>query len=82
MLWKKRMVPWLKDGIILTAEVDKVVVLEYMLRMRKYSPKSIIFIDDQLKNLESLEKFCNKLKIKFHGGSIYCSISNASACHR
>jgi hypothetical protein len=60
-------IPLLKDGIILTAEVDKAVVLEYILRMGKYFPKSIIFIDDQLKNLESLDRLCDKLKIKFHG---------------
>ena len=60
-------VPLLKDGIILTAEVDKAVVLEYILNVEKYFPKSIIFIDDQLKNLESLDKFCNNHKIKFQG---------------
>lgn len=32
-----------------------------------YYPKSIIFVDDYLPNLESLNKLCNKLKINFHG---------------
>ncbi len=60
-------IPLLKEGIILTAEVDKAAVLEYMLHQSEYFPESIIFIDDQLKNLESLDKLCKKLKIKFHG---------------
>ena len=29
--------------------------------------KKIVFIDDQLNNLVSLEKLCTKLKIKFEG---------------
>lgn len=60
-------IPMLKAGIILTAEVDKAKVLEYILRQKNYYPKKIVFIDDQLNNLESLEKLCAKLKIKFEG---------------
>lgn len=60
-------IPMLKAGIILTAEVDKAKVLEYILRKKNYYPKKIVFIDDQLNNLESLEKLCIKLKIKFEG---------------
>ncbi|MCP5377756.1 MAG: DUF2608 domain-containing protein [Rickettsiaceae bacterium] len=59
--------PMLKAGIILTAEVDKAKTLEYILRQKNYYPKKIVFIDDQLNNLESLEKLCTKLKIKFEG---------------
>jgi len=59
--------PMLKAGIILTAEVDKAKVLEYILRQKNYYPKKVVFIDDQLNNLESLEKLCAKLKIKFEG---------------
>lgn len=60
-------IPMLKAGIILTAEVDKAKVLEYILRQKNYYPKKVVFIDDQLNNLESLEKLCAKLKIKFEG---------------
>lgn len=60
-------VPMLKSGIILTAQVDKGRVLEYVLRRSNYYPKTIIFIDDMLNNLESLEKLSAKLKTKFHG---------------
>ncbi len=59
--------PMLKAGIILTAEVDKAKVLEHILHKKNYYPKRIVFIDDQLNNLESLEKLCIKLKIKFEG---------------
>ena len=41
--------------------------MEYILRQKNYYPKKIVFIDDQLNNLESLEKLCTKLKIKFEG---------------
>ena len=60
-------VPMLKSGIILTAQVDKGRVLEHVLCRSNYYPKTIIFIDDMLNNLESLEKLSAKLKIKFHG---------------
>ncbi len=32
-----------------------------------YCPKAIIFIDDVLENLKSLQKLCIKLKIDFYG---------------
>lgn len=60
-------VPCLDSGIIFTAGIDKGVVLEYVLHQYNYYPKSIIFVDDYLPNLESLNKLCNKLKINFHG---------------
>lgn len=59
--------PMLKSGVILTAQIDKAKVLEYILRHKSYYPKTIIFIDDQLPNLESLEKMSTRLKIKFYG---------------
>nr|WP_253307890.1 DUF2608 domain-containing protein [Rickettsia endosymbiont of Ceutorhynchus assimilis] len=60
-------IPTLKAGIIFTAEYDKGSVLEYVLREKNYYPKSIIFIDDILENLESLQKTCNDLQINYHG---------------
>jgi len=59
--------PMLKSGIVLTAGLDKAVVLEYMFRKYNYYPKTIIFVDDTFKNLESLEQLCVKLKIDFYG---------------
>ena len=60
-------VPMLKAGIIFTAGVNKGVVLEYILDKIRYYPKTIIFIDDDLHNLQSLEKLCIKLQIIFYG---------------
>ncbi|MFY9590281.1 DUF2608 domain-containing protein [Rickettsia endosymbiont of Halotydeus destructor] len=60
-------VPTLKEGVIYTAEYDKGSVLEYILREKNYCPKSIIFIDDILENLESLQKMCNDLQINYYG---------------
>jgi len=60
-------VPMLKSGIIFTAGVDKGVVLDYMFSKYNYYPKTIVFVDDSINNLESLRKLCIKLKIDFHG---------------
>ena len=60
-------IPMLKNGVILTAEIDKATILEYILHKKNYYPKQIIFIDDQIRNLEAIQKLCNKLKIKFQG---------------
>lgn len=60
-------VPMLKSGIILTAQVDKAKTLACVLSRSNYYPKAIIFIDDILSNLESLERLSAELKIKFHG---------------
>lgn len=60
-------IPMLRSGIILTANIDKAKILEYMLSHSNYYPKTIIFIDDQLSNLKALEVLSNKLQIKFHG---------------
>ncbi len=59
--------PMLKDGVILTAEIDKGKVLEYIFHSKNYYPKAVVFVDDKLDNLESLEKLCVKLKIQFQG---------------
>ena len=60
-------IPMLKDGVILTAELEKDLVLNYVLSQKSYKPETIIFIDDTLKHLKSIEKLCDKLKINFHG---------------
>ena len=59
--------PMLKYGIIFTAGVDKRVVLEYMFNKYNYYPKNIIFVDDCIKNLESLETLNTKLNLNFYG---------------
>lgn len=68
-------VPMLKSGVVLTAQIDKAKTLEYILHHNNYYPETIIFIDDQLQNIESLEKLSSKLQIKFHGFH-YTAVSN------
>lgn len=60
-------VPMMKEGVILTADVDKGAVLENILHKKNYYPKTIIFVDDILENIESVAKICSKLQINFYG---------------
>ncbi|WP_341756247.1 MULTISPECIES: DUF2608 domain-containing protein [unclassified Candidatus Tisiphia] len=60
-------IPMMKEGVILTANVDKGVVLEKILHKKNYYPKTIIFVDDVLENIEAVEKICAKLQINFYG---------------
>ncbi|XVN43069.1 MAG: DUF2608 domain-containing protein [Candidatus Rickettsia vulgarisii] len=59
--------PTVKEGVILTADVNKGKVLENILHKKKYYPKKIIFVDDILGNLEDISIMCSNLKIDFHG---------------
>ena len=60
-------IPLLTQGIILTAERDKADILEYVLANKNYYPESIVFVDDILENLESVQDLCKKLQINFEG---------------
>jgi histidinol phosphatase-like enzyme len=66
-LENKHGIPMLKNGIILTAELDKGQVLEYILNNQNYRPKSIIFVDDKLINIQSIESICERYNIKCCG---------------
>ncbi|MGI9215313.1 MAG: DUF2608 domain-containing protein, partial [Gammaproteobacteria bacterium] len=59
--------PMLKSGIIFTSGLDKGIVLEYILKKYNYYPKTIIFIDDLIENVKSLQQICFKLNIDFYG---------------
>ncbi len=59
--------PMLKSGIIFTSGLDKGMVLEYILKKYNYYPKTIIFIDDLIENVKSLQQICFKLNIDFYG---------------
>lgn len=59
--------PMLKSGIIFTSGVDKGMVLEYVFKKYNYYPKTIIFLDDLIENVQSLQQTCLKLNINFHG---------------
>lgn len=59
--------PMLKDGVILTALADKGTVLKAVLDRSRFRVREIIFIDDDLNYLKSVQKMCLKNGIKFQG---------------
>lgn len=59
--------PNIKNGIIFTAELDKGKVLEEALKLLPKKPSQIIFVDDRIDNLESVEKICSKLQLPYLG---------------
>ena len=59
--------PMLKSGIIFSSGLDKGTVLEYILKKYNYYPKTVIFVDDLIENVESLKQTCLKLNIDFYG---------------
>lgn len=60
-------VPMIKNGIIITSCGDKGLVLKAALNDSHLKIKKIIFIDDQLSQLHSVEKICQDLGIEFTG---------------
>lgn len=60
-------VPMVKQGIILTALADKGLTLKAVLNKSKLQFTTIIFIDDSLAYLESVEKVCKDMGIEFLG---------------
>lgn len=63
----KNGIPMLKAGIILTASANKGLVLKAALEKYNLHFKKIIFIDDTMKELESVEKACLDMNIDFQG---------------
>ena len=59
--------PMLKSGIIFKSGLDKGLVLEYIFKKYNYYPKTVIFVDDLIENVESLQQTCFKLNIDFYG---------------
>ncbi len=57
----------LKSGVIFTARGNKGAALEYVLNTEDFHPKKIIFIDDRLENLQSIQSFAQRAKIDFIG---------------
>jgi hypothetical protein len=53
--------------VILTALSDKGSILKLALQRAKLLFKKIIFIDDDLRNLQSVEKICHEMGIDFQG---------------
>ncbi len=59
--------PMITEGIIFTADIDKGHVLENILLKAKYFPETIIFFDDLMENILSVEKMCKKWNINYYG---------------
>jgi len=62
----KNGVPMLISGVILTS-LDKGLVLKFVLEKYNLHFKKIIFIDDTIKELESVEIICREMNIDFQG---------------
>lgn len=65
--------PTIKSGIVFTGYADKGAVLEAVLNKFSMRPKRIIFIDDKLQNLKSVEAVARQYNIEFVGVE-YCVV--------
>jgi len=63
----KNGVPLTKNGVTFTALATKGVLLDAVLKQNNIKPKKVIFIDDKLSNLQSVETTCKNLNIPFTG---------------
>ena len=59
--------PLFKSGILFSSFIDKGSVLKEFLKYFQLKPKKIIFIDDALKNVLSVQKVCSELDISYIG---------------
>lgn len=59
--------PTAYNGIIFTTFIPKGEALNAYLQFAKLKPKKIIFIDDRLANLESVQEYCQKYGIEYIG---------------
>lgn len=59
--------PTVKNGIIFTALAEKGIVLDAVLRKENVRPKKIIFVDDKLRNLQSVQTAALRKDISFIG---------------
>jgi len=59
--------PMYKDGILFSCNLNKGDVLKAYFAHQGIRPKHIIFIDDSLKNIRSVEQYCKNNGIEYHG---------------
>ena len=64
---KDRNKPIFQDGVIFAAKKPKGKVLSKFLKLSKLKPRKIIFVDNQLKNVLSVEAHCKELGIGYTG---------------
>jgi hypothetical protein len=64
----KKFIPFFGNGMIFTCRVPKGEILkEFLTKLPQYKFKKVIFIDDHLKNIKSVEEATAKLNIEFVG---------------
>ncbi len=56
-----------RKGILFAGGIDKGEVLSNFFEYINFHSKRIVFIDDKLKNVQALEKFCDKNNIEYIG---------------
>jgi hypothetical protein len=59
--------PCFHRGILFTCDIAKNIIFEAFLKKINASPQSIVFIDDNLENVNLIRKFCYENNIKFQG---------------
>lgn len=59
--------PQFLQGVILTAMIDKGTVLKEFLKKIAFKPTKILFIDDRMENLLSVQSMCHDLDIEYVG---------------
>ncbi len=59
--------PCVVAGILFTCHVPKGEVLDAYLQQIDVKPRKIVFVDDKLKNLETVAKYCDQNNIAFVG---------------
>jgi hypothetical protein len=63
----QKRLPMYKKGILFTCNVSKGKVLESFLKRIKWKPAKIVFTDDKMKHVESVQDFCQRVGIPFQG---------------
>lgn len=59
--------PTFSDGIIFSCNAKKGKVLKEFLRKIPYKFNKVIFVDDKMHNIKSMEESCNEMRISFIG---------------
>jgi hypothetical protein len=59
--------PKFQDGVIFTSGLEKGLILESFLSKVNFIPKKIVFIDNKLRKIQTVEAYCQKNGIEFLG---------------
>jgi predicted phosphatase len=56
-----------REGILFSSGMSKGIVLDQFFKRLNYKPKKMVYIDDKLKHVKSIEDYANKNNIEFTG---------------